>query len=124
MINYCIRKTKKRKRPIQIEKVIEDRVKDLSNRMETVQIFEMSPTDGKALRMIEDIPSIVHQTAEHPSETRLKFLVQKRSKERYLSKLTHLDDQLKCSMQKAFRDLSVRPGNISCGVDGGYMKVT
>ena len=112
------------KRPIQIEKVIEDRVKDLSNRMETVQIFEMSPTDGKALRMIEDIPSIVHQTAEHPSEKRLEFLVQKRSKERYLSKLTHLDDQLKCSMQKAFRDLSVRPGNISCGVDGGYMKVT
>ena len=96
---------------------------ELAKQMEAVQIFEKSPINGATYSIVKNVPSMNQKVVQLPTQKELEFLVKKRSKEKFSEKLTHLDNQLKYTLQKSFKDLSVRPGNISCGVDGGYMKV-
>ena len=111
------------KTPTQLENVVEVKLKALTERMETIQLFEKSSTNGVNYSMVKDVPSMNQEMVHPPSPKKLEFLIKKISKECFSGKLACLDNHLKCTLQKSFRDLSVRPGNISCGVDGGYMKV-
>jgi hypothetical protein len=58
-----------------------------------------------------------------PDKEKLKALVDKKLRLLYGNKLDAIDDTISLSIHKAWRDLSVRPGNNSCLNDGSYLNI-
>ena len=108
--------------PTQLGKNVECKVKQLTKRMETIQNLEENPMDRNLCGIVKN-PPILQKMIRFSCENKLKFLAEKRCKKQFAEKLSHLDNQFKVIFRKSIKDLSVRPGNISCGVDGGYMKM-